>query len=69
MLYIVETEGLPKVARKAVVEWGEQVVHCADCIHNLDGYCEVFEFETIEEGYCFLGEDGMDDTYSEEEAA
>lgn len=62
--YRVDPDMLPKVCRVPVKEWGEQIVYGTDCIYNSGGYCEVWQTEVPDECFCFMGEDGMDDTYT-----
>lgn len=62
MEYLIDTSVLPILWRNGIVEFAiEPVVRCEDCMWYDDGYCHVWEAETLPDGWCYQGAESDED--------
>ena len=64
--YIVNTQYLPRAWRININDFAEtKIVRCKDCIFYDNGWCEVWEVEKIDEGFCEQGAEDEEDLREE----
>lgn len=64
--HIVNTKYLPRAWRININDFSEhKLVRCKGCIFYEEGWCEVWEAETLEDGFCYQGAEDEEDLREE----
>ena len=67
--FLVDSNAVPKAWRTSIRDFSvDELVRCDHCMfHDHDtGWCSVWEAETIDDGYCFMGEDEESEDFRKE---
>lgn len=60
--FIVDTSHLPRATQVTLKEFAvDKVTRCEDCMFYEDGWCHVWEADTIPDGWCYQGAESDED--------